>query len=378
MNSRERIMAVLNGKEPDRIPFAPLIGRYYVKSLEKMGIKLSDIASFKRAVTPALKRELNLHEIETIKYVGADVFYRHVIAYNTRYKNVKPFSRCEGDLLCNGFETPLGTIYETIKISHGTEYIVKHMVESIKDIEIFTYVINDSEVEPFYQDFIEFDEYIGEDGIASLTGPVTPIQELLQFRMGVEGVIYSIMDYEDEMIGLFNSIHKFNKDIYRIMAQSPAQVAITYDDTSTTVLSPEWYTKYCKSQLDDYSRILHDKGKIHIVHMCGKIARITNQISEGEMDGIDSVCPPTTGDLEPGKALKEIGKVIIGGLDPSALVWMTAKECEQYAIEKLKQIGSGRNFILSTGDSTAAGTPVENLKAISNVVKELGKYPLKM
>lgn len=33
-------------------------------------------------------------------------------------------------------------------------------------------------------------------------------------------------------------------------------------------------------------------GKVHIVHMCGKLRGLTGQVASGKMDGIDSVCPP--------------------------------------------------------------------------------------
>jgi uroporphyrinogen-III decarboxylase len=35
----------------------------------------------------------------------------------------------------------------------------------------------------------------------------------------------------------------------------------------------------------------------------------------------------------------------------------------------LSKTKSYKNFILSTGDATAYGTPIENLKAITNIVK---------
>lgn len=112
--------------------------------------------------------------------------------------------------------------------------------------------------------------------------------------------------------------------------------------------------------------------------MCGKLSLLTDTLAEGKMDGIDSVCPPTTGDLEPGDALEETGKIIIGGLEPAALVRMNVEETREYTLEKLKQVGTGRNFILSTGDSTAYGTPLENLKAITRVIKEYGQFPLNL
>ena len=371
MTSRERILAVINGGKPDRLPWAPLVGQYYVNSLKEQGIKLEDIAPKSLAKTEAIKRWVNLYEIEVPKYLGADIIYRHVMVYKIKYNNCERFEEMDDDTRRIGYVTPMGKIYTEMKIGGGTEFITKYLVKTLDDIKIYSYLIENAEIEVNYQDYKEFDEYIGDNGIATLTGPLTPLQELLQFQMGVEYTAYNIGDYPEEMEELMDKMHELNKKIYKVLAECDAYVTITYEDTSTTVLSKRWYKKYCIKQLNDYTDILHDKGKKHIVHMCGKISKLTDMINQGRMDGIDSVCPPSTGDFEPGDALDELpGKIIIGGLEPPALVTMSPEKTVKYAKEKIKQIGNRSNFILCTGDSTAACTPIENLKAISTLIKE--------
>jgi hypothetical protein len=383
MTGRERIKAVFDGKRPDCVPFAPLIGRYYVMSLPALGIPLGTIAPYPPAeaagVPESLKRDLCLHEIETIKYVGADVLYRHIIPYRIEYGGgVEAFADGRRDyihpvpVLRSGFSTPRGKLVEETRESKGTEYIAKHLLESEEDFRLFMDVLDAARVVPDYTPYTEFDDYIGEDGIATVTGPVTPIQDLLQFKAGVERTVFTLLDSPALTAELFGKMHELNKTIYRVLAESPAEVIITYEDTSTTIMGPDWYEQYCRRELDDYSDILHAAGKLHIVHMCGKLRGLTGLVAAGKMDGIDSVCPPETGDLEPGDAVRQIKKLIIGGLDPAYLAAANADNCKKYALEKLRQIPAGSPFILCTGDSTAAGTPVENLKTIAAAVKEFG------
>ncbi len=383
MNGRERLMAVLTGKEPDRIPFAPLIGPYYLDSLVNQGITLEDIAPSSKACTPALRENENLWRIEIHRYIGSDCLTRHCSAYEVMYENCEKILEQRGNVVYSGYKTPIGTI--TLETVFPTEtnignmgYTRKRLVETPQDMKILKYVMDHARILPDYQPFRELDAYIGEDGLVTVSTPVTPIQGLLQTDMGVEEFTYSLMDYEEEMEELMESIHRFNRRVYEVCADSPAQVFIAYEDTSTTVLSPAWYEKYCMRQIDEYADILHKKGKLFITHMCGKLANLTGYLAAGRQDGIDSVCPPTTGDLEPGKALEEVGKIIIGGLEPPALVRMNAKQAREYALEKLRQVGSGKGFILSTGDTTAADTPIENLTAIAELVKEKGAYPLNL
>lgn len=381
MTSRERLMAVFNGKEPDRVPFSPLIGEYFLNSLPEQGIPLDKIAPEADANTPALKRQKNLWRIQIHKYIGSDCMLRHVFPYKVNYKNCTEINKKVDGVIYTGFSTPVGDVASERQLSGGTDigefgFIRKKLVSTLEDIKVLKYVLDNAEVEADYSEFIELDNYVGEDGIVTLTAPVTPIQRMLQFDMGLENVTYALMDYQEEMEELFDSIHKFNKKIYEIYAKSPAKVIIAYEDTSTTVLSPKWFEDYCLKQINDYADILHKENKIFVTHMCGKLSKLTDLISKGKQDGIDSVCPPTTGDLEPGDALREIKKIIIGGLEPPGILRMTKEEAINYTMEKLKQVGNGKNFILSTGDTTSHGTPIENLIAIANVMKEVGEYPL--
>lgn len=92
------------------------------------------------------------------------------------------------------------------------------------------------------------------------------------------------------------------------------------------------------------------------------------------MDGIDSVCPPSTGDTWADEALASWpGKVVVGGLEPPALQRMTVEETRAYTREVLGRVAPGSRLILSTGDATSYGTPVENLMAVGEVVEEIGR-----
>ena len=153
------------------------------------------------------------------------------------------------------------------------------------------------------------------------------------------------------------------------------KVFIEYEDTSTTVMSPAWFKKYAKDYINEYADIMHKNNKVFITHMCGKLTGMVSSLVDGKMDGIDSVCPPTTGDLWSYDALKMLpGKIIIGGIEPPALRRMSVDETKNYVrnvITKSKPFG---RFILSTGDATSHGTPVENLKAVTEIIRELGNY----
>jgi uroporphyrinogen-III decarboxylase len=158
---------------------------------------------------------------------------------------------------------------------------------------------------------------------------------------------------------------------YRLLAESPSRVVIDYEDTSSTVISPTYFRRYCAPIIDEYASVCHAAGKLFITHMCGKLSIFSTALKAGLQDGIDSLCPPTTGDWTAWDARAGLGpeKIIIGGIEPPRLERMTVPETRAYITDILERMPTYRRFILSTGDATAYGTPVANLRAVGKAVR---------
>lgn len=357
MNSKERLMAVLTGKTPDRIPWAPLIDGYYTQSLPEQG--------------------LNMNEIEIIKHIGGDILLRHVNIVKSKLRNVEYKTIRKGNEEIRLYETKVGNVESKYIYSGNTCFKKEPFIKSVEDIKTMQYIAENTTYEKDYNLFNEVYATIGESGLASPDIPLTPIQSLLQFEMGIEKFTYSLYDYPEEMEEYMSVLHAKNLENIKLNADSPEnmKIFIEYEDTSTTVMSPAWFKKYAIDYIDEYADILHKNDKIFITHMCGKLTGMLDYLVQGKMDGIDSVCPPTTGDLWSYDALERLpGKIIIGGIEPPALQRMSVEETKDYVrnvINKSKPFG---RFILSTGDATSHGTPVENLKAVTEIIKEIGDY----
>ncbi|MGD1995948.1 MAG: uroporphyrinogen decarboxylase family protein [Anaerolineae bacterium] len=360
MTGRERILATLRGEETDRLCWAPLVDAYFTSSLPEQGYE-----------------ELSVPD--AVRLVGADVIERHCptvrqvedpsIARRTE-------RRVDGEREI--IETSVGnlTIERHSSRKGHTSYISKHPVVTVEDVRALQYV---KEHTRYVEDFAalrERDRRIGDDGIATSSGPTSPIQEFLQTLCGVQQTIYLLKDHPDEVETCFEVMHEKNREAYRLICEGPAEVVIDYEDTSSTVISPTFFRKYCAPFIDDYADICHEAGKIFVTHMCGKISAFSEQIGAGRQDGVDSVCPPPTGDTWSHEARQAWGpeKVIIGGLDPPTLERVSAEETREYVASVLDQMPTFRRFILSTGDATAYRTPVENLRATTKIVNN---YPWK-
>jgi len=360
MTGKERILATLHGQPVDRLCWSPLVDRYFIRSLPLLGF-------------PALNVP------DTCRLIKADVMERHCPVVDLKDdSSIKRHSRSTALGRVDIIETPVGTLTTEI-IDHkatGRDHIHKFPVETLDDIKTFTYINEHSFFERNYQAYDEWSQRIGNDGIATAEGSATPLQVFLMDVCGLQKTIYLLMDYEKEMKECFQAIHNQSVQGFKLMAEGPADVIISYENTSSTVISPEYYQKYCAEFLDEYADICHSGDKIYLTHMCGKLSVFTQQLRNGRQDGIDSVCPPTTGDIWADEARLGWGndKIIVGGIEPPKLAQMSVAETEKYVTNILDRMLIFKKFILSTGDATAFGTPIENLLTVAKVVKN---YPWK-
>ena len=359
MTSKERIMAVLKGKEPDRLPWAPLMDEYYTKSLAING-KIPDT-------------------VDVAREIGADIMERHVQTYNVIENNIERKFERNGDKELETIITPVGILKQHYSYSGETRFDRGHRVNTLEDIKVLQYIFENTNYELMPKSFLERQAYIKDDGIATVTVNSSPIEVLTQGPMGLENFTYNLYDNEKEVKELMEVIYNTNLKQLKKLIESPAEVIINYEDTSTTVLSDKWYKEFVSGYINECADLVHKSGKIYITHMCGKLKGFVNIIKNDRMDGIDSVCPPTTGDLWAHEALESFnGKFIIGGIEPSALKRMTVDETEKYVMKILKEVAPWKNFILSTGDATSFGTPIENLKKVSELIRKYGTYPIEI
>ena len=389
MTSRERILKVLRGKTPDRIPWTPLIDGYYLSLLNK-----------------------TMNQVDAIRDFGGDVFARHIPTYKG-VMPVKSFSsiilgsavndtgssnesysqkvKGKGDIeviteekngqISQTYKTPVGVIRSKYVRNENSPFIpfpTEHRIKTIEDLRVFRYIVENLEYEPMYEVFKKEDAYIGEDGLATTTGPTSPFHMLLEMEIGIENFYYMLWDYKAEVEELIEVMHERNKEIYLIIAASSAEVVIDYENTSTTTMSPDMYEKYCERHINNYADIMHKSSKIFLTHMCGTLKGLEKQLDRGRMDGIADIAPPPTGDATLAEAKRMWGrdKILMGGIDATAFKWLSPGELSQYVKDILKGIASGDGILIGSADATPQGTPIENLRAVSETIRKYGKYPL--
>jgi uroporphyrinogen-III decarboxylase len=117
---------------------------------------------------------------------------------------------------------------------------------------------------------------------------------------------------------------------------------------------------------------LHGAGKIFVLHTCGDVRALLPMMRRSGIDAIDSLSEPPLGNtpFEVAMAALGDGVCLIGGVSPVVLANGTPGDVRAHVLDLFRRVPSRRNLLLCTSDATAYGTPVENLRAVSDLVRE--------
>jgi len=175
---------------------------------------------------------------------------------------------------------------------HPVEYLIKDR----KDIKIATFIYRNSKFRIVEKKKKEIEEKIlkvGERGVVRIDFGTTPLMVLLQNFIGIENTYYFLCDFKEEMEELMELMHNENKEILKlILSNTNVDGVVCVENTSTTLLSPEIFKKYCYGYLKEYGEIIKATDKFYELHMCGKLKALLPLIDNLPADCIEAFSAP--------------------------------------------------------------------------------------
>ncbi len=377
MTSRERILAVLKGEKPDRVPWIPICSWTYFESTPEHS------AGSDWMDPEALKLRLDFFDKVGADYMQWCAFPHYVDEYGMLVLRTKPSAGIEmktvqdGDTVRLEYHTPIGTLTSISQYSETghTVFHVKDLLENIEDLKVFQYIVENIVCEAHYEGLVKHLEILGEDGVLFVASPPPPLKSFLLGTMRLQNAIFMIHDHKNEFDRMVKVIDEKCIEVYKILAQSPATVFHDGAVTGLGMISPKIFEEYYLPYTKKYADILHKAGKLYTNHTSGEpIGNILNMIRESGIDGLYGLTyPPAVDTMISEVRDKFAGKIaVMGGMPSDFIATKTPGEVQEKAEEVLKDAAPGGHFMLGTVDDTPYGTPPENLKAVSEVVQHMG------
>jgi hypothetical protein len=364
MNAKDRIMAVIHGEEPDEVP----LGIYNI--LMPRG---------------AAERELRNNGVGLIDWVLV-----HKINVRgtklVRTTNWAPWSILERFLpsgvqydIEETYHTSLGKV--TLKSKAGLNFVggrwvFEPLIKSPSDYDVVEYLVENTEVLPDYDKFVETERLMGSDGIVYACGPKSPIQEMIML-MGYRNFAIHYFVHRTEFEDLYKVLFKKIVEEYQVISESPAELVWGGENLDGNVTNPKLFEKYNLPFYDRITHLLHKRSKFLATHFDGRLKCLSDLIGKADIDIIEAFCPPPMGDLPIKEAREAWGekRVLMISFPASASV-LGEEEVERQVIEILRDIAPGNRAEIQICEDIPVDLVYPTLRTIMNTIKRYGKYPI--
>ena len=252
MTMRERMLAVIQGREHDRVPFAmyeimlPAEQAFAVLGHGNLG--LIRFCSIYRAENPHCRFESNFY------YEGETKWQRNI------------------------WHTPKGDLEERriFEPEYDSSTARKHFVETREDYERLWSYLEDAVILDNYDQYYRDCAELGDDGIPKPEIERTPWQQLWIEWVGLEALSYHLVEWPDHVNHTLDLLEKRARQTFEIAARSPAPYIVIVDNITAPAIGPARFRKYCTRLYDELAGRLEERKAPVFVHMmacsnpCGK------------------------------------------------------------------------------------------------------------
>lgn len=387
MTGRERLLTAFHGGCPDTVPFAPNLHYWF----------------YNHYANASLPRELvhATHPFDALRALGADILARwdtqHATcevyregAFSDEFSGDSPRDRplvTAFNIYPPGrsvrrrrFLTPYGTLTHTWTLSElaGADFESEYWWKDWSEYPAVRFLLEARDYEWDRDLFRSWVERVGDDGLMMAHVTQSPLKTFF-WLAGPQTASLFLADHPGEMRELA-AIHerKALALVERIADDPLAEVFISLDNLDSDFYSPRFYRDYCDSFFRRAAETVHRRGKVFVVHACGRNRVLMPLAGESRVDCLEGVTPPPLGNVPLHEARRMTGYerfVVNGGMDPFHLEMRdgATPAIHDYARGLFGRMGDKRRFIFASSCTTPVGAPWENLEAFRDAAREHGR-----
>jgi len=381
MNARERLLASLNHREPDRVPFdigaTPVTGiskTAYENLLKYLGMPEEEVGFFDVVQQIVAPSEAFLQKLEV------DV------------RNVSPNPPSNWKLEINEegeyyvFRDPWKIKWRMPKNGGFYFDMTEHPLADafdVEDIEKFEYPDADDPVR--YEGIREKAMEIRNRGYGVVMSSVSAgifelggwLRGYANFYADLAGdpeMACKVMDKALEVkMRYWEKVLDIAGDLIDVV-----QEADDLGSQDRMLISPEMYRKYVKPRHKELFGFIHSKTDAKIfVHSCGSFREVIPDLIEVGVNIINPVQFNVNG-MDSAGLKRDFGKDIVfwgGGVDTQRILPKgTVQEVKDCVKRQIETLAPGGGFVFNTVHNIQADVPPQNLVAMWEALQEYGKY----
>lgn len=350
MTSRERVLAAVAHRQPDRVPIGP---------------------SFSPEILRQLRDRLGFHEDREVwDWCGHDFAWVgpsfpgavSPIAYADPTIEVTPDA-----LYLDIYRVPFAVVkteYQTYVDLAGKPPL--RSAQTVADLARFPWPTADQ------WDYSGIARGLAAHGDKATESQSRGFFEIAHFMRGMDAFLMDLAADPPMACAIMDHIieHLLERARRMLEAGGGRYAIFEYNDDIASqrglVMSPEMWRRYLKPRLARFCALYHSHGARVRYHSCGAVREVIPDLIDVGVDILNPVQALATG-MDPFELKREFGRDLTfhGGVDiQDFLIHATPAQVADHTRRMMDEVGRDGGFILAGSHSIQADTPIENVVAL--------------
>ena len=371
MTNRERVLAVLDRKSPDRIPWIARLDLWYHARMAEGNM-------------PARFHGMSVVEVGRALRTGNPA--RDGKVFDVRYEGLEVRAERAPGVARQRFLTPHGEVtfgrILSEKVSGTTDQglPLEHPIHSVDDYKVLEYIAEHTFYDPCYDEYLKYEAAVGDEGYPMVSCGDVPFHYFLLHLAGYNQAYFEMVDHVEEFEHLITVMEQVERErLWPVVADSPARLILHGVHFDSQMTPPHMFRKYMTPYYKDFSVLLHSRGKSLTWHADDDSKDILAEVKAAGFDMSECFCtaPMVEVTLEEARAAWGNDVTIFGGV-PSIILepGFPEAEFEGYMRNLFRVIAPGDAFILGVADNVMPTSLIERVERISELVEQHGSYPV--
>ena len=384
MSVHDRVLAVMQGRKPDRIPFCDRLELWHTALIRQGRLPaefegLSLIESHRKVGMGQLKfvvpHDFCLRGVELTISVDGQAVSRETDPLSSRWPVMEDLVKADRPGATTfQFATPIGRIsLRQVMLPEAvtwaqSPYLDEHPIKEPKDFDTVRWIIEHIEVIPRFDRIREAEADIGDFGFVIPRIDRIPFQEVLIDLVGEVGTFYGLNDDPSRIHALLATIDELRVETAGVLSGLDVLYVEFGDNVTGHMTNPILFAEFAIPEYQRYSELYHAQGKKVGSHFDGEMKPLLRQLRETGLDVIESISPAPLTQCTFDELWESVGggPPVMWGIIPSPLLEERSPEEElhEFVDHVLETVGDAP-IILGVSDMVLGNNLIERVEWVA-------------
>lgn len=364
MDTRHRVLSVLNHQKPDIVPWLGDLD-YWIQYLNAAGLLAE---KYQGDGIYQLHRDL-----------GVGFYLQGYFPFRTSYHGVQVIEEPVGRGKVTRVITPYGELREFQQWIPQSYCIAwsERFVKSWRDLKPLRYFYEHTFYEPDFDLAARRYELIGDDGVVLCYLPRSPLMQLVAILAGIQTVVFTLADAPEEFEETFAVLRKKHDEASEIALRSPAECLMIPENLSSEVVGKRLFNQYVRPHDEHWTRRIREAGKYSFIHIDGTLRGLVREASETGFAVLEALTPAPVGDIPIEDLDQWVARdtILWGGI-PGVYFTDLVNDAvfDAFVIRVLGVMKTEPRYVLGVADQVPPLARFERIARVRGLVEKYGRY----